>query len=72
MGKLNDELCRFISRPNVFTELFNVGVYGGQKVIMEENLADVQHIYGEDMLDRYGKKRRKIRERDDRHNETCE
>lgn len=64
MGKLNDELCRFINRPNVFAELFNVGVYGGQKVIMEENLADVQHTYGEDMSDRYGKKRRKIRERD--------
>lgn len=64
MGKLNDELCHFVNRPEVFAELFNVGVYGGEKVILKENLSDVQRAYGEALPDRYGKKRRKIRERD--------
>lgn len=64
MGKLNDELRHFINRPEIFAELFNIGVYGGKKVILEENLADVQRTYGETLPDRYGKKRRKTRERD--------
>lgn len=64
MGKVNYELCHFISRPEVFAELINVAVYGGEKVIQKENLADVQRAYGETLTDRYGKKRRKTRERD--------
>lgn len=64
MGKLNNELCHFLNKPAVFAELFNIGIYGGKKVISRENLADVQRTYGETLADRYGRKRRKIRERD--------
>lgn len=64
MGKVNHELCYFLNRPAVFAELFNVAIYGGREVIQKENLADIQRTYGEALPDRYGKKRRKIRERD--------
>ena len=64
MGKLNDELCHFLNRPEVFAELFNVALYGGKREVKPENLGDVQRNYGETLTDRYGKTRKKIRERD--------
>lgn len=64
MGRKDSALKSFLNRPSVFEELYNVGVYGGRKVISAKNFAEVQSAYCETFKNRYGKKRKTVRVRD--------
>lgn len=64
MGKVNDQFNYFFSNPNRLADFFNGIVYGGQRVILPQDLADIQKCYQEPLPDRYGKKKPLRREHD--------
>lgn len=64
MGRKDRALTGYLNRPAVFEELFNVGIYGGERVIAAENFAEMQNTYQETLKNRYGKKRKPVRARD--------
>lgn len=63
MGKVNGQLSYYLNNPNRLADFFNAVVYGGQRVILPQQLADIQKCYQEPLSDRYGRKRT----RSDRH-----
>lgn len=64
MGRKDNALTGYLNKPAVFEELFNVGIFGGEKVISAQNFVDVQNTYQETLRSRYGKKRKAVRVRD--------
>lgn len=64
MGKYARALGEYLSRPDRFADFCNGGLYGGEQVISERDLAEVQKAYNEVMRDRNGRLRTVGRERD--------
>lgn len=64
MGRKNDELSWFLNRPVILADFFNGCLYGGQKIILPEELAEIQKVYHEPIHSRNGRTRRSRRERD--------
>lgn len=64
MGKVNDQFNFYLSNPDRLADFFNGIVYGGQRRILPQDLADIQKCYQEPLPDRYGRKKTHRRERD--------
>lgn len=64
MGKVNDQFNYCLSKSERLADFFNVIVYGGERVILPQQLADIQKCYQESLPDRYGKKKACRREHD--------
>lgn len=64
MGKVNDQFNYCLSNPERLADFFNVIIYGGERVILPQQLADIQKCYQEPLPDRYGKKKAPRREHD--------
>ena len=64
MGRKNDELAWYLNRPVILSDFFNGCLYSGKRVILPEELAEMQKNYHENMRARNGKVRRTRRERD--------
>lgn len=64
MGRKDNALRGYLNRPEVFEELFNVGVYGGRKIVSAQCFAEMQNAGFETFRNRHGKRRRTVRVRD--------
>lgn len=64
MGKVNDQLNFVLSKPSRLADFFNAIIYDGQRVILPQDLADIQKCYHEPLPERYGKRKVSRRERD--------
>ena len=42
MGKVNDQFNYCLSNPERLADFFNVIIYGGERVILPQQLADIQ------------------------------
>lgn len=64
MGRKNNALTWYMNRDVIMADFMNGALYGGEKVIALEELAEIQRTYQENMYSRNGRKRRTLRERD--------